>query len=66
MRLRTPLDRPPPALLRVGERLGSGLAGVVNVCDPRRVILGGAEKAFEDLLRDPADVPWSARAKVAP
>lgn len=104
------LDRPPAALVRVGERLGTGLAGVVNIFNPRRVILGGlladlypavrascdaafrtaglaasteqaeialpalgrdavlmgaAEKAFEDLLRDPADVLSTAQAKVA-
>ena len=33
--------RPSAALLRVGGRLGTGLAGVVNVFNPRRVILGG-------------------------
>jgi glucokinase len=41
-------------LARVGERLGQGLASLVNVLDPEVVVVGGGVVAAGDWLLDPA------------
>jgi glucokinase len=41
-------------LRRVGERLGAGIAGLVNAFDPEIVVIGGGAVAAGDLLLDPA------------
>jgi glucokinase len=41
-------------LARVGERLGIGVAGLVNALDPDVVVIGGGAVAAGDLLLDPA------------
>ncbi len=47
--------RPPAALVRVGRRLGTGLAGVVNIFNPRRVILGGLLADLYPVVRTACD-----------
>ena len=42
------------ALTSVGERLGIGIAGLVNALDPGVVVIGGGAVAAGDLLLDPA------------
>jgi glucokinase len=42
------------ALASVGERLGIGIAGLVNALDPGVVVIGGGAVAAGDLLLDPA------------
>jgi glucokinase len=41
-------------LHRVGQRLGEGLAGLVNTLDPEAVVVGGGVAEMGDLLLDPA------------
>jgi glucokinase len=41
-------------LEEVGRRLGEGIAGLVNVLDPERVVVGGGVADIGDLLLDPA------------
>lgn len=41
-------------LERVGRRLGTGIAGLVNVLDPQVVVVGGGASAAGDLLLGPA------------
>jgi glucokinase len=41
-------------LAKVGERLGQGLAGLVNVLDPEIVVIGGGVVAAGDWLLEPA------------
>jgi glucokinase len=41
-------------LVRVGERLGAGLVGIVNTFNPELVIVGGGVSRAGDLLLDPA------------
>jgi glucokinase len=41
-------------LASVGERLGIGIAGLVNALDPEVVVIGGGAIAAGDLLLDPA------------
>lgn len=38
----------------VGERLGAGLASLVNIFEPQRIVIGGGASAAGDLLLDPA------------
>ena len=38
----------------VGERLGQGIAGLVNVLDPDVVVVGGGASSAGDLLLEPA------------
>ncbi len=47
-------DVPPPALHRIGRQLGQGLAGIVNVLNPRVVVLGGYFRALHRLV--PTDI----------
>lgn len=60
------VDRPPAALVRVGERLGTGLAGVVNVFNPRRVILGGLLAELYPTVREACDGAFRVAALDAP
>lgn len=39
---------------QVGERLGEGIAGLVNVLDPQAVVVGGGVAVEGDLLLEPA------------
>ncbi|MFN2590535.1 MAG: ROK family protein, partial [Actinomycetota bacterium] len=41
-------------LSEVGRRLGEGIAGLVNVLDPDRVVVGGGAIVAGDLLLEPA------------
>ena len=41
-------------LAEVGRRLGQGIAGLINVLDPERVVIGGGAMAAGDLLLEPA------------
>jgi glucokinase len=41
-------------LEEVGERLGQGIAGLVNVLDPEAVVVGGGVADIGDLLLEPA------------
>jgi predicted NBD/HSP70 family sugar kinase len=53
------------ALQLVGQRLGRGLGGLVNVLNPRRIVLGGwFAEAFDHL--EPAVAEELARAALAP
>jgi len=49
-------------LREVGERLGIGVAGLVNALDPGVVVIGGGAVAAGDLLLDPARELLAARA----
>jgi glucokinase len=49
------------ALTSVGERLGIGIAGLVNALDPGVVVIGGGAVAAGDLLLDPAREVLAAR-----
>ena len=49
------------ALEIVGERLGIGIAGLVNALDPGVVVIGGGAVAAGDLLLDPARGVLAAR-----
>lgn len=49
-------------LAEVGERLGVGIAGLVNALDPGVVVIGGGAVAAGDLLLDPARAAVAARA----
>jgi glucokinase len=49
-------------LAGVGERLGIGIAGLVNALDPHVVVIGGAAIAAGDLLLDPAREMLAERA----
>lgn len=49
-------------LARVGERLGVGLASLVNVFNPELVVVGGGASAAGDLLLAPARRVVAARA----
>ncbi len=60
------VDKPPEALLRVGRRLGTGLAGVVNIFNPRRVILGGLFADLYPVVRGACDEALHASALRAP
>lgn len=48
-------------LAGVGERLGIGIAGLVNALDPEVVVIGGGAGAAADLLLDPARAMAAAR-----
>jgi glucokinase len=48
-------------LAGVGERLGIGVAGLVNALDPDVVVIGGGAVAAGDLLLDPARTAAAAR-----
>jgi len=48
-------------LAGVGERLGVGIAGLVNALDPDVVVIGGGAGAAADLLLDPARAAAAAR-----
>ena len=48
-------------LAGVGERLGIGIAGLVNALDPDIVVVGGGAIAAGDLLLDPAREAAAAR-----
>jgi glucokinase len=45
----------------IGEVLGEGLAGVVAVLDPQRVVVGGGAATVGDLMLDPARRALQAR-----
>jgi glucokinase len=49
-------------LAEVGEKLGAGLVGLVNVFDPEVVVIGGGAVAAGDLLLDPARRVVASRA----
>ena len=49
-------------LAEVGEKLGAGLAGIVNVLDPEVVVIGGGAVAAGDLLLEPARRVVASRA----
>jgi glucokinase len=49
-------------LATVGERLGYGLTGVVNIFNPEVVVVGGGAIAAGDLLLDPARAVVAKRA----
>ena len=49
-------------LAHVGERLGIGIAGIVNALDPEVVVIGGAAVAAGDPLLDPARAALAERA----
>ncbi|MEX1141221.1 MAG: ROK family protein [Thermoleophilaceae bacterium] len=49
-------------LATVGERLGIGIAGLVNALDPDVVVVGGGAIAAGDLLLDPARAALAERA----
>jgi glucokinase len=49
-------------LSEVGQRLGIGIAGLVNALDPDVVVIGGAAVAAGDLLLDPARELLAERA----
>jgi glucokinase len=49
-------------LALVGERLGIGVAGLVNALDPGVVVIGGGAVAAGDLLLDPARTLLAERA----
>ncbi|HYN49368.1 MAG TPA: ROK family protein [Thermoleophilaceae bacterium] len=49
-------------LAEIGQRLGYGLVGVVNVFNPELVVLGGGALAAGDLLLDPAREVVAERA----
>lgn len=56
-------DGPARAVLAaVGERLGIGIAGLVNALDPDVVVVGGGAVAAGDLLLEPARDALAARA----
>jgi len=48
----------------VGERLGIGIASLINVFDPEEVVVGGGMSSAGDLLLEPARVV--ARGYVLP
>jgi glucokinase len=48
-------------LAGVGERLGIGIAGLVNALDPEIVVIGGGAVAAGDLMLDPARAAAAAR-----
>lgn len=50
------------AVTRMGEHLGVGLAGLVNLLNPEVVVIGGGVIAAGDLLLDPARRVVAARA----
>lgn len=50
----------------MGERLGIGLSGFVNVFDPEVVVVGGGALALGDLLLDPARRVVAERALPVP
>jgi glucokinase len=50
----------------MGERLGIGLASLVNVFDPEVVVVGGGAVALGDLLLDPARRVLNERALPVP
>ena len=49
-------------LALVGQRLGIGIAGLVNALDPEVVVIGGGAVAAGDLLLDPARATLAERA----
>jgi glucokinase len=49
-------------LTLVGQRLGIGIAGLVNALDPGVVVIGGGAVAAGDLLLDPARAMLAERA----
>jgi len=49
-------------LALVGERLGIGIAGLVNALDPNVIVIGGGAVAAGDLLLDPARETLAERA----
>jgi glucokinase len=49
-------------LAGVGQRLGIGIAGIVNALDPEVVVIGGGAVAAGDLLLDPARAALAERA----
>jgi glucokinase len=49
-------------LADMGERLGIGIAGLVNALDPNVVVIGGGAVAAGDLLLDPARALVAERA----
>lgn len=50
------------ALATVGQRLGAGLTGLVNVFNPEVIVVGGGAVAAGDLLLDPARAVVAERA----
>ena len=50
------------ALTTMGERLGVGIAGLVNLLNPEVVVVGGGVIAAGDLLLDPARTVVAERA----
>jgi len=50
------------ALDRVGRWLGIGLAGLVNVFNPRMIVLGGLLGRLQPFMREPLDAEFQRRA----
>ncbi|MFN2617455.1 MAG: ROK family protein [Thermoleophilaceae bacterium] len=60
-------DEPAREVLRgVGERLGAGLAGIVNALNPEVIVIAGGALAAGDLLLEPARAVVAERALPPP
>ena len=55
-------DQARSVLTLVGQRLGIGIAGLVNALDPGVIVIGGGAVAAGDLLLDPARATLAERA----
>jgi predicted NBD/HSP70 family sugar kinase len=60
------LGRPSPELRATGTALGHGLASIVNVFNPRLVVLGGYFRSLYSLVGAEVDVGLADRALPAP
>lgn len=56
----------PPELRRIGTRVGSGLASVVNAFNPQLVVLGGYFRSLYQLVADEVDTGLADHALTAP
>ena len=60
------VDQASPALRQVGRQLGRGLAGLVNVFNPRVVVLGGYLRALHPLVEADVTAALAEQTLVAP
>jgi len=66
------VGQPPPELARVGAALGQGLASVINMLNPERIVLGGilgdlyraVQEATDEALREAALLPHHQQAAI--
>jgi len=60
------LDHDTPGLDRVGEQLGRGIAGIVNLFNPRLIVLGGYLNALYRFVDERVERELQHRALAAP